>query len=63
MRIMAFVQDPVAIKQIMRSLGLPAYTAPPPLPKCSRAEYEQCCLDEILDCGELNRTDYDTFDA
>ena len=55
MRIIAFVQDPVAITKIMQSLGLPDYTAPPPLPKYSNSEFEQYCLDEI--------PDYDTFDA
>jgi hypothetical protein len=33
MRIVAFVQSPVEIKKIMQSLGLPDFTAPPPLPK------------------------------
>lgn len=55
MRIVAFVQDPLEIKKIMQSLGLPDYTAPPPLPKSSALEFEHDCLDEI--------PDYDTFDA
>ena len=63
MRIVAFVQDPQAITKIMQSLGLPDYTAPPPLPKNRTADFEQYCLDEIPACGELSRTDYDTFDA
>ena len=33
MRIIAFVNDPQEVKQIMKSLGLPDYRAPPPLPK------------------------------
>jgi hypothetical protein len=33
MRIVAFVQSPVEIKKIMQSLGLPDFTAPPPMPK------------------------------
>lgn len=32
MRIIAFVQNPVEIKKIMHSLGLPDFRAPPPLP-------------------------------
>jgi len=35
MRILAFVQDPAEIKKIIKSLGLPDSTAPPPLPNCS----------------------------
>jgi hypothetical protein len=31
MRIIAFVQEPNAIKAMMKSLGLPEYRAPPPL--------------------------------
>lgn len=53
MRIIAFVQDPVEIKKIMASLGLPDYTAPPPLPKRSTADFEQYCLDEIPDYDTL----------
>ena len=32
MRIISFIQDPNAIAEIADSLGLPPYTAPPPLP-------------------------------
>ena len=31
MRIVAFITDPVALKQILQSLGLPHFTAPPKL--------------------------------
>ncbi len=55
MRIVAFVQDSVAITKIMQSLGLPDYTAPPPLAKNRTADFEQYCLDEI--------PDYENFDA
>ena len=55
MRIVAFVQDPQAITKIMQSLGLPDYTAPPPLPKNRTADFEQYCLDEM--------PDYENFDA
>jgi len=49
MRILAFVQDPAEIKKIIKSLGLPDSTAPPPLPNCSTEGFEQYCLDEIPD--------------
>jgi hypothetical protein len=55
MRIVAFVQDPQAITKIMQSLGLPDYTAPPPLPRNRTADFDQYCLDEI--------PDYENFDA
>jgi len=45
MRIVAFLQDPVEIKKIMDSLGIPDYTAPPPLAK----EYIQPESDYIPD--------------
>ena len=32
MRILAFVHDPLEIKNIMKSQGIPDYTAPPPIP-------------------------------
>ena len=32
MRILAFVHDPLEIKKIMQSLGLPQFRAPPPIP-------------------------------
>ena len=37
MRIVAFVQDPVEIKKIMQSQGIPDFTAPPPIPKVFEA--------------------------
>ena len=50
MRIIAFVQEPNAIKAIMKSLGLPEYRAPPPLNFKSRSVFdEQLCIDEIPD--------------
>jgi len=36
MRIVAFVQDPLEIKQIKNSLKLPDFRAPPPIPKAPR---------------------------
>lgn len=42
MRIIAFVHDPLEIKKIMDSLGLPQFRAPPPIPEYTR-------LDAILD--------------
>jgi hypothetical protein len=33
MRIVAFIHDPVEIKKIMESQGIPDFTAPPPIPK------------------------------
>ena len=69
MRIIAFVQEPNAIKAMMKSLGLPEYRAPPPLNFKSRSVFdEQLCMDEIPACGEydrtasgeLDRTDYDS---
>lgn len=36
MRIVAFVKDPLEIKQIKNSLKLPDFRAPPPIPKASR---------------------------
>ena len=50
MRIVAFLQDPLEIKKIMVSQGIPDYTAPPPLAK----EYVQPEPDYI--------PDYETFD-
>ena len=50
MRIIAFVQEPNAIKAMMKSLGLPEYRAPPPLNFKSRSVFdEQLCMDEIPD--------------
>ncbi len=42
MRIISFLQDESAIIKIMDSLGLPPYTAPPPLPKGEQ-------VDELVD--------------
>ena len=50
MRIVAFLQDPVEIKKIMVSQGIPDYTAPPPLVR----EYTEPEPDYI--------PDYETFD-
>lgn len=36
MRILAFVHDPLEIKNIMKAQGIPDYTAPPPIPDFSR---------------------------
>ena len=61
MRIIAFVQEPNAIKAMMKSLGLPEYRAPPPLNFKSRSVFDvQLCMDEIPACGEYDRTDYDS---
>ena len=50
MRIIAFVQEPNAIKAMMKSLGLPEYRAPPPLNFKSRSVFdEQLCMDDIPD--------------
>jgi len=51
MRIVAFVQNPVEIKKIMESLGLPDFTVPPRLEPsvATRAADEQLFLDEIPD--------------
>jgi hypothetical protein len=61
MRIIAFVQEPNAIKAMMKSLGLPEYRAPPPMnfKSCSVFD-EQLCMDENPACGEYDRTDYDS---
>jgi len=47
-RIVAFVQDAQEIKKIMRSLGLPDYTAPPPIPRPSTFE-EHLFVDDLPD--------------
>jgi len=47
-RIIAFVQDTAEIKKIMQSLGLPDYTAPPPIPRPSNFE-ERLFVDDIPD--------------
>jgi hypothetical protein len=58
MRIIAFVQEPNAIKAMMKSLGLPEYRAPPPLNFKSRSVFDELlCMDEI---PEYDRTDYDS---
>ena len=51
MRIIAFVQEPNAIKALMKSLGLPEYRAPPPPLNFKRRSVfnEQLCMDEIPD--------------
>lgn len=36
MRILTFVHDPLEIKKIMKSQGIPDFTAPPPIPDFSR---------------------------
>jgi hypothetical protein len=36
MSILAFIHDPLEIKNIMKSQGIPDYTAPPPIPDFSR---------------------------
>jgi len=48
MRIIAFVQDAAEINKIMQSLGLPDYTAPPPIPRPSNFE-EHLFVDDIPD--------------
>jgi len=48
MRIVAFVQDTAEIKKIMHALGLPDYTAPPPIPRPSNFE-EHLFVDDIPD--------------
>ena len=40
MRIVAFVQDSLEIKQIMKSLKLPDFRAPPPIPEAPRINCE-----------------------
>ena len=61
MRIIAFVQEPNAIKAMMKSLGLSESRAPPPLNFKSRSVFdEQLCMDEVPACGELDQTDYDS---
>jgi hypothetical protein len=60
-KIIAFVQEPYAIKAMMKSLGLPEYRAPPPLNFKSRLVFDdQLCIDEIPACGEYDLTDYDS---
>ena len=48
MRIIAFVQDTAEIKKIMHALGLPDYTAPPPIPRPSNFE-EHLFVNDIPD--------------
>lgn len=36
MRIIAFIHDPLEIRKIMQSLGLPEFRAPPKIPACPR---------------------------
>ena len=52
MRIVGFVQNPVEIKKMMQSLGLPDFTAPPSIEPSAagRAADEYLFLDEISDC-------------
>ena len=33
MRIVAFVQDPVEVKKLMKALGIRDFRAPPPIPE------------------------------
>ena len=47
-RIVAFVQDTVAIKKLMQSLGRPDYTAPPPLRRLTPFD-EHLFVDDIPD--------------
>ena len=47
-RIIAFVQDTAEIKKIMHALGLPDYTAPPPIPRPSNFE-EHLFVDDTPD--------------
>jgi len=48
MRIIAFVQEPNAIKAMMKSLGLSESRAPPPLNFKIRSDFdEQLCMDDI----------------
>jgi len=54
MRIVAFVKDPVEIKKIMKSQGLPDFRAPPPIPRAPAFD-EQEFMDDI--------PDYDKYDA
>lgn len=43
MRIVAFVQDPLEVKKIMKSLGIPDFRAPPPVP--DPPEADEHCVD------------------
>lgn len=50
MWIIAFVQQPNSIKEIMNSLGLPEYRGPAALKFKTRSVFdEQLCIDEIPD--------------
>ena len=49
MRIIAFIQDPLEIKKIMASLGLPDFRAPPPLPVTPESAFSELPFDPIPD--------------
>lgn len=53
MRIVAFVQDPMEIKNIMNSLGLPDFRAPPPIPIQLAGSFEEYASDTFPDYAEF----------
>jgi len=47
MRIIAFVQDPLEVKKIMDSLGLPRFRAPPQIPEAPSADDSMSETDDL----------------